>query len=131
MKKTRIPAIVMLLLSSLASLGVRTFLSPCVHEDGSLAACHGAGQMLLGLGCVLAVLSLLCLFSSRAAFGAYLSAMPVCILGILTPGTIMNLCLMGTMRCHTVMQPAMILLFSGALLCALTGAVLSAGKKAL
>ena len=42
----------------------------------------------------------------------------------------MDLCRMSTMRCRMVMQPAMILLFSAALLCALAGVILNAGKKA-
>ena len=66
----------------------------------------------------------------RARFGAYLSILSVCALGILTPGTLLDLCRMSTMRCRMVMQPAMIILFSAALLCALTGAILTARKKA-
>ena len=109
-------------------IGVQTFLSPCVHEDGTFAPCHWAGQALLGLGCALSVIAVLALCVSRARFGAYLSALPVCVLGILTPGTLIDLCHMSTMRCRMVMEPAMIILFSAALLCALTGAILSARK---
>ena len=49
-------------------------------------------------------------------------------MGILTPGTLIDLCHMSTMRCRMLMQPAMVILFSAALVCALTGAVLSARK---
>ena len=129
MKKQMIPAIILLILSVVIILGSRTFLSPCVHEDGSFGPCHWAGQTLLGLGCVLGVLSVLALCVKRARPGVYLSALPVCALGILTPGTLIDLCRMSTMRCRMVMQPAMILLFSAALLCALAGAILSARKK--
>lgn len=130
MKKLIIPAIVILILSIVIIIGSQTFLSPCVHEDGSFGPCHGAGQMLLGLGCALGVLAALALCVERARFGVYLSSLPVCALGILTPGTLLELCRMSTMRCRMVMQPAMIILFSAALLCALTGAVLTARKKA-
>ncbi len=86
--------------------------------------------MLLGLGCAVGVLAALSLCVERARLGVYLSILPVCVLGILTPGTLLDLCRMSTMRCRMVMQPAMIILFSTALLCALTGAVLTARKKA-
>ncbi len=130
MKRPIIPGIILLILSIIIILGSQTFLSPCVHEDGSFGPCHGAGQMLLGLGCALGVFAALSLWVERARFGVYLSSLPVCVLGILTPGTLLDLCRMSTMRCRMVMQPAMILLFSAALLCALTGAVLTARKKA-
>lgn len=129
MKKQIIPAIVMLIISLIVVIGSQSFLSPCVHEDGSFGPCRGAGQELLGLGCVLGVFAALSLGVKRARLGVYLSALPVCALGILTPGTLLDLCRMSTMRCRMVMQPAMMILFSAALLCALIGAILTAGKK--
>ena len=128
MKKQTIPAMVLLVLSLVIVIGSQSFLSPCVHEDGSFGPCHWAGQALLGLGCVVGILAILSLCVQKARLGAYLSALPVCGLGILTPGTLIDLCHMSTMRCRMVMQPAMIILFSAALLCALTGAILTARK---
>ena len=124
--KTIVPAYVMLVLSLVISIGSFTFLSPCLHDDGSVGACWWAGRALLGLGCLLAVLSAMILLSPRARFGAYLSGLAVCALGVLTPGTLIALCRMSSMRCHAVMQPAMILLFAAAGLSALTGAILCA-----
>ena len=126
MKKQTIPAMVLLVLSLVIVIGSQSFLSPCVHEDGSFGPCHWAGQTLMGLGCVVGILAILSLCVQKARLGAYLSALPVCGLGILTPGTLVDLCHMSTMRCRMVMQPVMILLFSAALLCALTGAILTA-----
>ena len=126
MKKQIIPAMVLLIISLIIIIGSQTFLSPCVHEDGSFGPCHGAGQMLLGLGCTAGILAALSLCVKRARLGVYLSSLPVCALGILTPGTLMELCRMSTMRCRMVMQPAMILLFSAAFICALVGAIISA-----
>ncbi len=128
-KKHLIPAAVLLILSVLIVIGSQSFLKPCVHEDGSFGPCHWAGQALLGLGCALGVMAALALAVRRAGFGLFLGALPVCVLGILTPGTLIDLCHMSTMRCRMVMQPAMIILFAAALLCALTGAVLSARKS--
>ena len=128
MKKQMIPAMILLVLSLIITIGSQSFLSPCVHEDGSFGPCHWAGQALLGLGCVAGILAILSLCVQKARLGTYMSALPVCVLGILTPGTLIDLCHMSTMRCRMVMQPAMILLFSAALLCALTGAILTARK---
>ena len=128
MKKQFAPAIILLILAAVIVIGSQTFLAPCIHEDGSFGPCHWAGQMLLGLGCVIFFIAALSLCMRRARPGLYLSLLPVCALGILTPGTLIDLCRMSTMRCRMVMQPAMIILFSAALLCALIGAVMSARK---
>ncbi len=127
-KKQIVPGIIILILSLVIIIGSQSFLSPCMHEDGSFGPCHWAGQALLGLGCVIGILAILSLCVQKARLGAYLSALPVCGLGILTPGTLIDLCHMSTMRCRMAMQPAMIILFSAALLCALTGAVFTARK---
>ena len=128
MNKSIVPAMILLILSIVIIFGSQTFLSPCIHEDGSFGSCHWAGQALLGLGCVAGILAILSLCVQKARLGTYMSALPVCGLGILTPGTLIDLCHMSTMRCRMVMQPAMILLFSAALLCALTGAIFTARK---
>ncbi len=128
MKKQSIPAISILILSLIIIIGSQTFLSPCVHEDGSFGPCHWAGQTLLGLGCVTFILTALALCLKCARLGIYLSTLPVCVLGILTPGTLIDLCRMSTMRCRMVMQPAMIILFSAALFCAIIGVIINAKK---
>ena len=125
MKKQSIPAGILLALSLVIVIGSQTFLSPCVHDDGAFGPCHWAGRTLLGLGCALGMLGALSLLIRRARFGAYLSALPLCLLGILTPGNLIDLCRMSTMRCRMVMQPAMIILFCAALAAALTGAILT------
>jgi len=129
MKKQIIPGCVMLVLSLVISIGSFTFLSPCVHEDGSVGACWWAGRALLGLGCLLGVLAVLTLVSGRARFGTYLSSIAVCVLGILTPGTLINLCRMSSMHCRAVMQPAMIILFSISAIAAAIGVWVSRRDK--
>ena len=124
MKKSLIPATLLLVLAIVISLGSRTFLSPCIHQDGIPGPCHWAGRMELELGVLLGILALLSMCVKQAMPGTLLSAVPVCVLGILTPGTIIDICHMSTMRCRMLMQPAMILLFSAALLCALIGILL-------
>ena len=128
MKKTVIPACVILALALAAAIGSQTFLSPCVHEDGSFGACHGAGQALLGIGCVSAILAALALAlrNAKARLGVYLSLLPVTLLGILTPGTLIDLCRRSPRRGGAARQPAMIILFAVMLVCAGVGALLSA-----
>ena len=129
MKKTILPGCIILVLSIVIAVGSFTFLSPCVHEDGTAGSCWWAGRSLLGLGCLLAALSVLTVFSARARFGTYLSCLAVCAVGILTPGTLISLCRMSSMRCRAVMRPAMILLFAAAALLSLAGAVFCAKEE--
>ena len=78
-KKSRsfIPAIVILVLAVLAAAGVKTFLGPCVHEDGTFGPCHAAGQALFGLSLVAAAESALAVWSKDEGVrrGLYLSLM--------------------------------------------------------
>ena len=129
MKKQIIPGCVMLVLALVISIGSFTFLSPCVHEDGSVGACWWAGRALLGLGCLLGILAVLTIVSGRARFGTYLSSIAVCVLGILTPGTLISLCRMSSMHCRAVMQPAMIILFAAGGLTAAIGAWVGSKDK--
>ncbi|MBR2698093.1 MAG: DUF4418 family protein [Clostridia bacterium] len=125
MKKTIIPALIVLILSLLAALGSQTFLGACVHEDGSFGACHWACRAILGEGGLLAVLSLLALALKRERAGLYLAMLPASVLGLLTPGTLIALCKMPTMRCRMLTQPAMLILFGAMLVAALVGWLLS------
>jgi hypothetical protein len=129
MKKQTIPAVILLVISLAIAIGSQSFLSPCVHEDGSFGVCHWAGQALLGLGCVLGVLAVLSLLSRSARFGVYLSALPLCVLGILTPGTLIGLCAMDAMRCRMVMKPAMLVLCVLALAASAAGWLFSRGRS--
>ncbi len=125
MKKNTIPALIILLLSLIAALGSQTFLGACVHEDGSFGACHWACRAILGEGALLAVLALMALAVKRARFGLYLAMIPASLLGLLTPGVLIGLCKMPTMRCRMLTQPAMTILFGVMLVAALIGALLS------
>ena len=129
MKKQTVPGILILLLSLAVSIGSVSFLGPCVHEDGTFGACHWAGRALLGLGLLSGALSLLAVLLPFARAGLYPAIFLTCVLGILTPGTLISLCKMSSMRCRAVMQPGMIILFAAAGLAALYGAVSCAREK--
>ena len=112
-----------LLLSCVIAVGSVSFLGPCVHEDGSFGACHWAGQAMLGIGLLLAVLNLAALLvkDGRLRAGLLFAAAAAAVLGLFVPGTLIRLCGMATMRCRAVMRPAMMLL------CALTAVSCLAG----
>ena len=129
MKKQIIPAVILLVIAAVIAIGSQTFLSPCIHEDGSFGACHWAGQAALGLGCVLMVQAVILLCLRRDTKGAWIGILPVCVMGVLTPGVLIDLCRMSTMRCRAVTQPAMIILSSAAFLCGLTGLLFNARKQ--
>ena len=74
---------------------------------------------------LLAVLSLMALAMKRERAGLYLAMLPASVLGLLTPGTLIALCKMPTMRCRMLTQPAMTILFGAMLLASLVGWLLS------
>ena len=100
-------------LSVLLFIGVGTFLAPCgVHDDGSFGSCHWAGQAVIASGIVLLALSIIHIIAKTGKSKSYVS---VCIaaLSVMTaiiPGTFINLCKMPTMRCLSVMQPAVLII---------------------
>ena len=90
-------------------IGMQTVLTPCeMRPDGSWMNCHWAGQALTGIAAVLAGLALMHLVIPYAhvRLGLSLAVLLLSVLTFLLPGHLIALCMMETMRCHTVMQPA-------------------------
>ena len=129
MKKTQIPAFAVLLLSILIAIGSQSFLGACVHEDGSFGACHWAARAVLALGAVQAVMALMALVMPQQRQGLYMGLLPVSVAGLLTPGTLIDICKMNTMRCRMLMRPAMLVLFALTLAVALAGCLAVRGNK--
>ena len=125
MTKTKIPAIIILVLSLLLAIGSQTFMGACVHDDGSLGACHWAARVLSGIGGLLAMLAILALLVKKERAGLYLAMVPTALLGVFTPGTLINLCGMATMRCRALMKPAAMILLAFTLAAALIGWLMS------
>ncbi|MBQ8073657.1 MAG: DUF4418 family protein [Clostridia bacterium] len=134
MKKIHVSGIVLTVLAAVQAIGARTFLHPCVHEDGSLAACAGAGDWLFGLGLAGILLglglTLLPVRGIRLALCAAALAWGVCTL--LAPGTLSPICMMPSMRCQMVTRPGALVLGVLILLCAAGSLVIAArkGKRA-
>ena len=129
MKKTQIPAFAVLLLSILIAIGSQSFLGACVHEDGSFGACHWAARAVLALGAVQAVMALMALVMPQQRQGLYMGLLPGSVAGLLTPGTLIDICKMNTMRCRMVMRPALLVLFALTLVVALAGCLAVRGNK--
>lgn len=125
MKRSIVPVIVVLIIAMIAAIGSQTFLGACVHDDGSFGACHWACRALLGEGILLAALALAALVLKRERPVLYLAMLPASLLGMLTPGTLIEICKAPTMRCRMVTRPAMMVLFALALVVALIGWLLS------
>ena len=101
--------VLLLVLSAVFLAGSRSAFLPCeAQEDGSWMSCHWAGQMVSGLAAVMVVIAILHFFMAdgKVKAGLSLALIPVAVLTILTPGVLIHLCMMDTMRCHAVMRPA-------------------------
>ncbi|MBE5808359.1 MAG: DUF4418 family protein [Clostridiales bacterium] len=112
MKNKGIPSLIAALPGAFIAVGVKTFLHPCIHEDGSAGACGGAGQMLFWLGIAVAAVAAALAFmrSTRVRIALWAALTVVGVVIMLTPGVIMPLCMMMTMRCQTVTRPAALVL---------------------
>ena len=106
-RKPTVLCIIVLILAVLLAVGAATFAGPCVHDDGTVAACHNAGMALIGLGIAAMVVSILRLFLPRNTANGILAGIAG-VLGLLAailPGTALPLCMMETMRCQSIMHP--------------------------
>lgn len=107
-KAQPIIGIVLTVLSLVLLVGVNTFAGPCgVHDDGSVSSCFWAARAVTGEAIVCAVLALVRIFERDEGERRGLS-LACGLLGALiasTPGALINLCMMQTMRCHTIMNP--------------------------
>ena len=106
--KEKVFALLPAVFSLLLSLGVMTVFSACgMKEDGTWMRCHGAQNVvelggfvlffLFSFGAILKSRSLRLFLYAAGVIGA--AAL------FFVPGDIMPLCMMKTMRCHTVFQP--------------------------
>lgn len=130
MNKKTVPALIVLILSILIAVGSQTFLGACVHGDGSMGACHWAARAMLALGGIQAMLAMLALVFPEQKQGLYLGMLPVSVAGLLTPGTLIDICKANTMRCRMVMRPAMLVLFALTLVIAMVGCLTAHGRNA-
>ncbi len=125
MKKHSVWPVVIVVLAVIGAIGSITFFRPCVHEDGSFGPCHWAGRAVTGGMIVIAAeaLAALIITDARVRIGLYLAMIIGALFVIFTPGMLIGLCSMATMRCRSLMRPAMTLIAAAAALCAAGGLV--------
>ena len=107
-KPSPIAGVILLSLSVLLAIGLKTFAAPCeAHGAEAAHMCHWACRVVLGMDAVLGVISLVRVFEldegerrglsfSAALIGALIAA---------TPGWLIALCEDPAMRCQSVMRP--------------------------
>ena len=101
--------ILLLVLNLVFFVGIQNVFTPCEpRPDGSWMNCHWAGQALTGIAAVLVVIALMHLVIPRAQIklGLALAMLPISVFALVLPDHLIDLCMMETMHCHTVMQPA-------------------------
>ena len=123
-------ACAILALALVLTVGMGSFLGPCVHADGSFGACHWAGRALLGVGVLLAAeaLAALLIADHGTRLGLYLALALTAVLGMLVPGVVVDLCRMATMRCQAIMKPGAWVLCGGMAALAMAGLILEKKK---
>ena len=114
-KKRRcgITDVLLLVLNLIFFVGIQTVFAPCeARPDGSWMTCHWAGQALIGIAAALLAIAVMHLVIPRTQvkIGLSLAVIPVSILAFAVPDHLIDLCMMETMHCHTVMEPAVTLL---------------------
>ena len=108
-KKIDISGIILLILSLLLVFGTAFVFHACGEHDSKIPTCHWAEHAVIGIGCVMAVISLMHLvFSQKAAFS--LSLIPAAILSLLTPGVVIDICKMADMHCRAAMRPFVVII---------------------
>ena len=102
-----IVGIVCCALSALLIAGLMTFAGPCVHEDGTVGTCGWAARATLAVAVVSLILSLVRIFEldEGERRGLDVGILSTSILSAVMPGPIIDLCMVTTMRCHTLMGP--------------------------
>ena len=107
-RRPDIAAIAELILSLLLTIGVMTFIRACDSAQGHYMACHWAQNTVALIGGVLCAAALIRLIikDSGAKAGIALVSALLAAAAAFVPGRVIGLCLMDTMRCHSVFTPA-------------------------
>ena len=132
--KKNILGIAELILAALLTVGSFTFFKACGEHEGKFMACHWAQNAVTLIGIVLSASALLRILLKNTgiktglSIGVFLLSVSV----IFIPNNAITLCMMDSMRCHTVFEPAVIAIAS--VLAALSGVdsvlgLIKAGKS--
>ena len=106
--------------SLLMAIGTATVFRACpMKEDGTWMHCHTAQNAVVAAGAAMFVLLLIAAFVKNRMVRIALYGICVAgsILTFLTPGGLVSMCMMDTMRCYAVMQPFVRIMSGCVLVC--------------
>lgn len=97
-----------LILSALLTASSFTLICACDSAEGHFMACHWAQNTVTLTGAVLTAAAVIRLFIKDRGAKAGIALVSALLSGAAAfiPNAVINLCLMETMRCHTVFRPA-------------------------
>lgn len=107
-KAAPIAGIILTALAILLIAGIATFAGPCVvYGGGETQSCYWASRAMLGVGVVIAIISIVRIFETDEGERRGLS-LAAALLGALVaalPGWLIGLCADASMQCNAVMRP--------------------------
>lgn len=115
----------------LLTIGAFTFFKACGDMDGKFMACHWAQNAVVLIGIVLSVLALIRIFIPDEGIktGLSIAVFVLSVSAAFVPDTVINLCMMKDMACHTTFKPAVIVVSAVLALAALADIIVGAVRK--
>ena len=112
-KKALVFDIILLVLSAVLTIGVKTVFSACEKKpDGMWMSCHWAEQAVFALGIALSAMAVVNIVLNKTDLkrGIALAMVPTALITVFVPNVFIDLCMMKDMHCHEVMRPAVIII---------------------
>lgn len=100
-------------IAALLAVGVVTAFKACgPMEDGTWMNCHNAQIQVFILAVLMTLIGIVTIFLKEQRIKLCLDIVSVvlAVIVIFVPGIITSLCMMDTMRCHTLMRPFAVLM---------------------
>lgn len=115
----------------LLTIGAFTFFKACGDMDGKFMACHWAQNAVVLIGIVLSVLALIRIIiaDEEIKTGLSIAVFVLSVSAAFVPDTVINLCMMKDMACHTTFKPAVIVVSAVLALAALADIIVGAVRK--
>lgn len=120
-----------LVLSLILAIGSFTVFAACPLSEEHVMACHYAQLAVTTLGFILFVQSLAAVIISneKVKLGITLAQIPIAVAVFLVTGTIFSLCMMSSMRCISIFQPAVRVISAIVFVVSVADVVISVIKK--